>query len=254
MKSKIILLLTLTFSFQLFSQEEKNFEIGYETLVFMNADMVINKIPVQYRTQVESSIREEIKKGISMEYKLLTNGKQSEYQLQPKINNSQGVDALILNQLTSQDKGALHKDLDSLSFIKEYDIIGTKYLVKGKLTITNWEILNENEMVGEYPTRKAVGIANDSIKVTAWFCSKIPIKDGPDRVFGLPGLILKASYTINNIDYVTKVTKITSRKERIKLKKMTSGKIVTQSEFDKEMVELENKMKEMQSGGVDKDD
>ncbi|PIF44688.1 GLPGLI family protein [Chryseobacterium sp. 52] len=254
MNTKILLLLALIFSFQVFSQEQ-TIEADYETHVFMDPDMIINKIPSQYRSQVDASIREEIKKGISMDYKLLTDGKQSEYQLQPKVNNSQGVDGIILNQLSSQDKGALIKNLDSLSFLKEVDVMGAKYLIKGKLTITDWKISNETQMVGGYAAIKAEGTANDSIKVTAWFCPKIPVKDGPDRAFGLPGLILKASYTINNIDFTTNVVKIAIRKQKLKLKKISSGKIVTQREFDEEMKNLEKKMSEMHdSGGVDKED
>lgn len=251
--NRIFLFLILGYSTISIAQDQRNLEVDYLTKLYLDVDMVMNKIPAQYRSQVGNSIREEIKKGISIEYKLLTNGKKSSYQLQPKINNSQGIESMILNQLSSQDKGALYKDLDSLSFIKEYDIMGSSYLVKGNLTITNWEILKETKMIAGYAARKAEGVAQDSIRVEAWFSPKIPLKDGPERTFGLPGLVLEVSYDLNGSRYITSMVKIKIRKEEIKFKKIASGKIVSQSEFDQEMKNLEKKIREMHGGGVDTD-
>lgn len=62
-----------------------------------------------------------------------------------------------------------------------------------------WEITDEEKMIGEYKVRKAItkSIEIDpedeyyNGNVIAWFTTDIPIPSGPGRYYGLPGLILE---------------------------------------------------------------
>lgn len=53
-----------------------------------------------------------------------------------------------------------------------------------------WKIYPEKQKIGNWETQKAT-TEFAGRKWTAWFCSDIPIQDGPYKFSGLPGLIIK---------------------------------------------------------------
>ena len=53
-----------------------------------------------------------------------------------------------------------------------------------------WKILPDKQKIGNWETQKAT-TEFAGRKWTAWFCSDIPIQDGPYKFSGLPGLVLK---------------------------------------------------------------
>ena len=75
--------------------------------------------------------------------------------------------------------------------------------------------------------------------ITAWYCPEIPINQGPENYWGLPGLILE----VNDGKTIMLCTKIVmNTKEKVEIKPATKGKQVTQSEYN---VIIKNKMEEM---------
>jgi len=59
----------------------------------------------------------------------------------------------------------------------------------------DWEIHEEYRQIGQYKAQKATAEHPDPNYgiTTAWFTTEIPISGGPDRLWGLPGLILECS-------------------------------------------------------------
>ena len=55
-----------------------------------------------------------------------------------------------------------------------------------------WQMAEGDTVIAEYPCQKAVGTFRGRTW-TAWFTMDIPVSDGPWKLCGLPGLILKAS-------------------------------------------------------------
>ena len=53
-----------------------------------------------------------------------------------------------------------------------------------------WTILPDKQKIGNWETQKAT-TEFAGRKWTAWFCSDIPIQDGPYKFSGLPGLVVK---------------------------------------------------------------
>ena len=53
-----------------------------------------------------------------------------------------------------------------------------------------WKILPDKQKIGNWETQKAI-TEFAGRKWTAWFCSDIPIQDGPYKFSGLPGLVVK---------------------------------------------------------------
>lgn len=83
------------------------------------------------------------------------------------------------------------------------------------------------------------------ITVTAWYCPEVPINQGPDQYWGLPGLIME----VNDGKTIILCSKLAMNvKEKAEIKAPKSGSKVTQKEYDEIM---KKKMEElMEQGGT----
>ncbi|WP_130736611.1 GLPGLI family protein [Flavobacterium sp. J27] len=98
---------------------------------------------------------------------------------------------------------------------------------------------------------KKTNFMNDDIEqikektITAWYCPEIPINQGPDKYWGLPGLILE----VNDGTTVLLCSKIVlNSKEKVEIKAPTKGKEVTQKEYDEIVKKKMEEMREMYGG------
>ena len=83
------------------------------------------------------------------------------------------------------------------------------------------------------------------VTVTAWYCPEIPVNQGPDEYWGLPGLIME----VNDGKTVIMCSKLVLNvKEKIEIKAPTGGDKVTQKEYDDIMIKKMKEMSEMGSG------
>lgn len=81
--------------------------------------------------------------------------------------------------------------------------------------------------------------------ITAWYCPEIPINQGPDKYWGLPGLILE----VNDGTTVLLCSKIVlNAKEKVEIKAPSKGKEVTQKEYDEIVKKKLEEMREMYGG------
>lgn len=249
---KLFILFAFTISALSLSQERQFLEIDYQMEMVMDFDQVISNVPAEYRAMVEEPLRQEINNGIFVDYKLKTNGTASEYKMQEKISNDQSTAGMVLAQITAMDKEPLYKDIEEKYFLKPYNV-GRSYLVKDSLQDFQWKISREKEKIAGFDTYKATGIMNDSISITAWYTPRINIKDGPDRVWGLPGLILKTEFDMMGSTLITTAINVAVLEEEIKIDKPTRGIVLSEKEFYEEMIAIQEKMKEMHSESVNVD-
>lgn len=251
---KILFAFSFLASFVFTNAQEKPqyLEVDYQMEMKFDIEQILSNVPAQWRSQVEEPLREEIRKGIFIDYKLKTNGTESEYKMQEKINNDQSAAGLILSQITAVDKEPLYKDIKTGYYLKPYNL-GKAYLMKDSLKDNQWKISKEKVQIAGFDTYKATGVMNDSIPVTAWYTPKINIKDGPDRIWGLPGLILKAEFEMNGAGIIITANNIAVKEEEIKINKPNKGKEISEKDFYEEMRMLQEKAKEMYGGGVDTD-
>jgi GLPGLI family protein len=81
--------------------------------------------------------------------------------------------------------------------------------------------------------------------ITAWYCPEIPVNQGPENYWGLPGLILE----VNDGKTVMLCTKIVmNTKDKVEIKPVTKGKEVTQTEYNDIVKKKMEEMQEMNSG------
>lgn len=100
-------------------------------------------------------------------------------------------DQLILRKANSNENKAFHDNMF------DYFVIDSKDEMK-------WKIENETKKSAEYSLQKATTDFGGR-KWTAWFCSAIPLHEGPYKFRGLPGLIFELQD--DKGDYTYKLSK-----------------------------------------------
>ncbi len=77
---------------------------------------------------------------------------------------------------------------------------GTKLLAKWDANL-KWKITNETKEINGYKVQKAItksfeqSLSYPDGDAIAWFTTEIPISSGPERYYGLPGLIIRLEFT-----------------------------------------------------------
>ncbi len=109
---------------------------------------------------------------------------------------------------------------------------GKTYLVQDSLHCQDWKILNDMKEVAGHLCMNASW--EDSIKqqkMVAWFALDIPLSGGPERLCGLPGLILEVD--VNNGAMIISANRIEAKvlTNELDLPKKLKGKKVTEAEY-----------------------
>jgi len=92
----------------------------------------------------------------------------------------------------------LYKDRKNKTIISiDYEGVLYAFKLTENLPPQQWKIANDTLTVMGYLCQKAVSTFRGRNYI-AWFTSEIPVNDGPWKLYGLPGLILKA-YTEDEI-------------------------------------------------------
>ncbi len=95
-------------------------------------------------------------------------------------------------------------------------------LVTDKLIKPNkWKILKETDTILGYKTIKAQSVTNK--KIFVWFAPDIPVPFGPNRLCGLPGIILRTTDGYFTIEAAS----IKFSKKSIDIKRPTKGRQMT---------------------------
>ncbi len=121
----------------------------------------------------------------------------------------------------------IYKDLANKVFLKSSNLAGKGFLVKDKLVDYNWKLSEETKTIGNYVCKKASTIHNGK-EITAWYAPSIPINDGPDEYYGLPGLIIELSD--GNITYNALSVQKTPD---ISIIKPSKGKEISKAKYQK---------------------
>jgi len=102
-----------------------------------------------------------------------------------EIPELQNIKSLLHNAFFS------YHSLQENQYMKEDGVIGTgKVVIKSSMNRLDWMILSDStKLVGSYQCLMATADLC-GISVQAWFAPEIPVICGPDRFWGLPGLIV----------------------------------------------------------------
>lgn len=162
--------------------------------------------------------------------------------------------------------GFEYKNTAEKKFLTSSEFFGKKFLIINKDSMPNWEMTAETKKIGNYTCYKATykkkneiqnfrGFARNEkdkkrldsiakaqpkeILVTAWYTPQIPVSTGPEKYWGLPGLILE----LNEGESTILCTEIVlNPEEKAEIKEPTKGDKVTRKEYREIMAK---KMEEM---------
>jgi GLPGLI family protein len=177
--------------------------------------------------------------------------------------------------------GTHYKNVKTKSYTVDKEFMGKEFLIQDSLPKLNWKMESETRMIGGYNCMKATAVRPVSksdfrnmrlkkkdenqttktedkdkktnfmddvempkeIVVTAWYSPEIPINQGPENYWGLPGLILE----VNDGKTTILCSKIVlNTKEKANIKAPTSGKLISQKEYDETVVKKMEEMRAMQ--------
>lgn len=123
----------------------------------------------------------------------------------------------------------IKRDFSKGTMTEIFEMVGKTYIIEDSLKTLNWKILNDIKDVAGHICMKAM--VEDTIKkqkIIAWFAQDIPLNAGPERLYGLPGLILELN--INDGAVIVEATKIEPLKitTQLDLPKKMKGKKVNE--------------------------
>lgn len=180
--------------------------------------------------------------------------------------------------------GTHYKNIKDKKFVIDKEVMGKEFLIQDSLPKLNWKLGQETKEIGGYMCFKATAMqqANKTdfrnfkmkkkeesdkkettsekpkttnfmeegeipkeIEVIAWYTPEIPVSQGPESYYGLPGLILEVSAG-KTIILCSKV--IMNVKDKKEIKAPTNGKVVTQKEYDEIVSKKMEEMQQMNQG------
>lgn len=178
--------------------------------------------------------------------------------------------------------GTHYKNIKDQQFSVDREFMGKEFLVVDSLPKLEWKLGSESKKIGEYTCFKATAVKPvsktdfrnfrprkdsedkdakaestaktnlmdnydmpEEVEITAWYTPEIPVSQGPENYWGLPGLILEVSDG-KTVILCSKI--VINPKDKATIKAPTKGKVVTQKEYDKIVLEKMEEMKQMNGG------
>lgn len=191
---------------------------------------------------------------------------------------------MMMNSM-SGGGGTFYKNVKDKSYTVDKEFMGKEFLVKDSLAKLDWKMESETRVIGGYNCYKATAVKQPSksdfrnfrpkkeedkktaavknddkdkktnfmdeldlpkeITITAWYTPEIPVNQGPEGYWGLPGLILEVNDGKTTI-LCSKV--VLNSKDKVEIKAPTNGKVVSQSVYDETVMKKMQEMQEMNSG------
>lgn len=223
--------------------------------------------------------QDRMKSFLEKEYVLTFNREESIYKEEERL-EAQGGGGWGSTFSSSLTSGPRYKNVKDKEVIVDQEFFGKQFLIKDDLKPLEWKMGTETKTIGAYTVFKATATkevdkmdwrsmrrrrpddtkkekdssktANSddpmseietpkTIEIVAWYTPQIPVNQGPDEYWGLPGLILEINADRTTI-LCTKV--VMNPKERDNIKKPEKGEVVTQEEYTEITTK---KMEEMRS-------
>lgn len=234
--------------------------------------------------EMQQAMQERMKKMFEKTFILNFNRSASIYKEEEKLDapgQSQGG-FRMMSSMTGGG-GTFYKNIKDKTYTVDKEFMGKEFLVKDSLPKMDWKITGEARQIGGYncfkatavrpvsksdfrnlrpkkeeekkgdtksPEEKKTGFMDQmempkEVTITAWFTPEIPVNQGPENYWGLPGLILE----VNDGKTVILCSKVVlNSKDKIDIKPSTTGKVVSQNEFDDIVVKKMEEFRQMNQG------
>ncbi|GAA5032095.1 GLPGLI family protein [Marivirga lumbricoides] len=207
----------------------------------------------------QERVQSEISKKMQKEYELHFTTNESTWRNVESLGGAPGkpgATGMDFLMISSNNGGFLYKNIAEKRYERQEDLMGKSFIIKDSLPVYEWQLTNERKQIGAYNCQKAIyskitevkkfstemeemEVSIDTIKTEAWFTMDIPVSNGPESYYGLPGLILEVK-TGKRVVICTKI--VLNPKEEVDIEKPKKGKVMDSKSFHQLS---EEKMKEM---------
>ncbi|AXG73307.1 GLPGLI family protein [Flavobacterium arcticum] len=257
----------------------------YESKTSLDEDMSRfgnREITPEMKKMIEERMKQMLEKTFILNFDKTASIYQEEEKLDSP-NQGGGRMRMMMSSMTGGG-GKHYKNIKDKVFLIEKEIFGKEFLVTDTLPKIVWKMEGESKKIGNYTCYKATAIVPvdksnmmnfrpkkgaeqemeakneeeqkstnfmDMIEmptektITAWYAPEIPISQGPENYWGLPGLILEVSDGKTTM-LCSKV--VLNVKEKAAIKAPKKGEKVTQAEFEEIMTKKIQEMREMYQG------
>ena len=175
--------------------------------------------------------------------------------------------------------GTFYKNTKEKTYTVDREFMGKEFLIQDSLPKLAWKLENETKQIGGYTCFKATAVREASktdfrnfrmkkkeadkkeevgktnlmdeldlpkeITITAWYTLDIPVSQGPENYWGLPGLILEVNDGKTTI-LCSKV--VLNLKDKVEIKAPTNGEVITQKKYDETVIKKMEQFREMGGG------
>lgn len=235
--------------------------------------------------EMQKSMEERMKKMLEKTFILNFDKSASIYKEEEKLDapGQQGGFRVMVSSMMGGG-GTFYKDVKAKSYTVDKEFMGKEFLVVDSLPKLNWKLEQETKQIGGYNCYKATAVKEPSktdfrnfrpkktddkkdddkktsgetktnfadsfempkeITVTAWYTPEIPVNQGPENYWGLPGLILE----INDGTTTILCSKIVlNAKEKAEIKPSKKGKVISQKDYDETVIKKMEEFREMNRG------
>ncbi|TDE45375.1 GLPGLI family protein [Flavobacterium rhamnosiphilum] len=254
--------------------ESKTSTSDFKTRMEGNKDMT---------PDMQKRIEERMKKMFEKTFILNFDKSASIYKEEEKLDTpGQGGGGMRMMMSMTGGGGTYYKNVKDKSYTVDKEFMGKEFLIKDSLPNLQWKMESETRVIGGYNCFKATAVRPASktdfrnfrpkkedaaatkpagatkktnlmdeldmpkeVTITAWYTPEIPVNQGPENYWGLPGLILE----VNEGKTVTLCSKVVlNPKVKTEIKAPTNGKVISQKEYDETVVKKMEEMREMNQG------
>jgi GLPGLI family protein len=255
MKSLFTILLTLV-TVTTFAQKNFNGKAVYMSKTTMDMER-FGQMSEQRKKQVMARMKSFLEKTYTLSFNKTASSFKEEVSLEgPGASSGRSWGR-------SNGQGSIYKNTKDKKMIEDVEQFSKRFLIVEEMDQPKWEMGVDTKKIGNYTCYKATMVIEDKsvdfgsifgrrgrggekkkdstnakekapekrmLSVTAWYTPQIPVSAGPDKYYGLPGLILE----LNAGTTTMLCTEISiSSKEALEIKEPKKGKEVTRDEYNK---------------------
>ncbi len=255
----------LLFASNIFAQNFQGIAYYSSQTQFNDSDFHVEGITPDAKEKMMAKM----KKAFEKTYILNFTNFESVYFEEEKLDAPKTTSNGIAVRFSGGNNSKYYKNFKKKQYVTNTDIFDKEFLITDALENFEWKISSEQKKIGNYNCTKAqiiIPVSEEDLKeyekfkaeheldktsffaltepkdkiIEAWYTMEIPISNGPDKFWGLPGLILELHN--GNTSYLcTKI--VLNSKEKIEIKAPKNGKKVSQKEFDEIQEKKLNSMK-----------
>ncbi|WP_417609518.1 GLPGLI family protein [Owenweeksia hongkongensis] len=257
-------ILTLLFAGALGLSQAQNFQgiATYKTSTSLDLKMDSSAVSGDQQAMVMKMLNQYLQK----EYTLTFSKTESIYKEVEQLEQG-GFPGMDILGTVMGTGGVFYKQVKDSRETRQMEFFGKEFLIKDTLEALDWKLGKESKTIGSYTCFKATAetevveksistSADDEeieeeeekkiVTITAWYTPQIPVNQGPDEYWGLPGLIME----VNNGSTVILCSQVVlNPKEKVAIEEPKTGEEVTRKEFKEIATKKMEQMKEMYGGG-----